>query len=206
MVVYANNNYSDIALEKAIEKADSFFMCLKTIALKKRGENVFRKVLDLTENFFVFPSEQKAPNEFNELGFPNNYKYGISVSRYVAFFREMFNDERFKNVSFNYTVIRNECHVIKGIEIQEDKTEPLFAGIVVRKTYNLPDSVLKIFSDTLVFNLENLKIVQWTNDAQTLSGGHQVHLMFEHINDREKYENNKPLNLSLNYINRKKRK
>lgn len=199
------NNYSDTVLEKAIEKADSFYTCLKTISQEKQGKNVAQIKFDLLEKYFEFPSEQNAPNEFNELGLPNDYKHGISVYRYVNFFADMFNDETFCKMSFDYAILRNKCSVLKGPEVHEDNTIVRIAKIVVRKTYSLQDTAFMTFSDTLIFNLDNMKIYQWTNDAQKLDKGNQAQIMLEPLNNGIKYGYCKNINFVQNYIGMEKR-
>lgn len=161
-------NPSQQELTRAAGKVNSFFTDFKTISREKQGYNVSRIKLDIMEKYFELSSEQSAPNEFNALGFPNDYERDISVTRYVNFFYDMFLDTRFKGCSFDFDVLTNQSSLVKHrAEFTKDETPIEFARIVVRKTYKNGYTVLKVFSDTLVVNVQKMTICQWANNVST---------------------------------------
>lgn len=167
-LLVAADDSSQQALNKAAGKVNSFFADFKTISRERQGYNVSQIKMDIMEKYFELSSEQDAPNEFNALGFPNNYKRDISVVRYVNYFNEMFLDTRFQSCTFDFDVLTNLSSLVKHrAEFTKNETPIEFAKIVVRKTYKKGYSVLKVFTDTLVVNLQKMTICQWANNVST---------------------------------------
>lgn len=162
------NNPSQQELTKAAGKVNSFFTDFKIISREKQGYNVSRIKMDIMEKYFELSSEQSAPNEFNALGFPNEYRRDISVTRYVNFFNEMFLDAKFQSCTFDFDVLTNQSSLVKHrAEFTKNETPIEFAKVVVRKTYKKGYTVLKVFSDTLVVNIQKMTICQWANNVST---------------------------------------
>lgn len=167
LLVLAGNSLQ-LELVKAAGIVNSFFTDFKTISREKKGYNVSRIKMDIIEKFFELSSEQSAPNEFNALGFPNDYKRDISVTRYVNFFHDMFLDVRFQTCTFDFDVLTNQSNLVKHrAEFTKNETPVEFARIVVRKTYKKGYTVLKVLSDTLVVNIQKKTICQWANNVST---------------------------------------
>ena len=154
-------------LNKASGKIYSFFSDFKTISREKQGYNVSRIKMDLMEKYFDISSEQNAPNEFNALGYQNDYKRDISVTRYVNFFNDMFLDARFNNCTFDFDVLTNQSILVRGPEYKKNEAPASFAQVVVRKTYKRGYTVMRVFSDTLQLNMETMTICRWANDVST---------------------------------------
>lgn len=154
-------------LDKAIEMVDSFFGDFKTISKEKQGEKVSHVMVNLTENYTSLSSEISVPNDFNVLGFRNELKTGISLTRYVLYFRQMFNDESFRNCTFEYYVLPQRSTLLHEHFLSENDTIAHFSRIVVRRVFTKEDSVLGVFTDTLIINNVNMEICRWTNDSKS---------------------------------------
>lgn len=163
---------SNQELTRAAGKVNSFFSDFRTISKERHGYNVSSIKMGIMEKYFEVSSEQHAPNEFNALGYPNNYEIDISVDTYVSIFVDMFSDSRFVNCTFDYNVLTNQSSLVKRrAEFTKGETPIEFAKIVVRKTYRQGYTVLKVFNDTLVVNLNNLTICRWANEVSTFHIG-----------------------------------
>ena len=156
ILLYANNPSQQELLNKAAGKVNSFFGSFKTISIEKNGFKVSKLRDELEEKYFEAKTEQHAPNEFNYLGYNNDFKNDIAILTYIVEFQKMFNDTRFQNCTFDFDVLTNQSNLVKHrAEFTKNETPIEFARIVVRKTYKKGYTVLKVTGSLRFFATES---------------------------------------------------
>lgn len=116
--------------------------------------------IDFPAKYFT-SKDQDSPNEFNYIGYNNQYNRDIQARRYVVEFYEMFRDRNFAGLSFDFK--RKNGNLLKEPEFKKGETSPNLVQIIVQKVYSRNGSPLRILEDTLIISVQKMKVQKWTN-------------------------------------------
>ena len=140
---------------------DRMYGDLKTISNTSTNKvKVDELRLDFSDKYFT-SNEQNSPNEFNYIGYDNQYETDISVRRYVGEFYEMFRDRDFMGLSFNFS--RGNGNFLKEPEFKKGETSPNLVQVIVQKVYSHNGNPPRILEDTLIIAVQKMKVQKWAN-------------------------------------------
>ena len=140
---------------------DRMYGDLKTISNTSTNKvKVDELRIDFSDKYFT-SNEQNSPNEFNYIGYDNQYETDISVRRYVGEFYEMFRDRDFMGLSFNFS--RGNGNFLKEPEFKKGETSPNLVQVIVQKVYSHNGNPPRILEDTLIIAVQKMKVQKWVN-------------------------------------------
>lgn len=170
-LLVASSN-SDMELSKAERKVKDMFYDLEAISEPITESNkleIDKKKIAFSEKYFML-TDQYAPNEFKLLGTDEQgYPTDIAVRTYINMFYDMFHNKKMASYSFEVSDMFGKTLDVPEFKKGEATTQ--FAQIRVRKVYSKNNHPFVALEDTLIVNIEHMKICQWTNKSSIVHIG-----------------------------------
>lgn len=154
-------------LRQVENKVEAMYNDLKIIS-QKESSTASSKRAFFVENYFT--KEQVAtPNEFIALYNIDEQqsKRDIHVRTYITNFYEFFRKERY--VGYTFAFENRNIRIMPSPQFTKGESKPELAHVIVRKSYIEKGFPKFVFDDTLIVEINGLKIFKWTNQCSKLN-------------------------------------